>query len=162
MCRNFKKISSGELEEKTDRRKIKMWCHRSVKKLHECECLILLRWHWGSRGRGLNWEKRKQGCSEKKGIGPKRKVVTAMSSALNFVLSWWRYGRYVSLSLHDQICILDDYLCLDYGEWCVGNQIAWCHGDPVKRVIWYKIFYWFINSLPHFKMSANWKNLSIQ
>ena len=89
----------------------------------------------GSRRRGLKWEKGKQGCSEKKGIGLKRKVVTTMSSALGFVLRRWRYGRYVNLSLHDQICILDDYLWLDYGQWCVGNQIAWWHGDPVKRVM---------------------------
>ena len=32
----------------------------------------------------MKWEKGKQGCSEKKGIGLKRKVITAMSSALGF------------------------------------------------------------------------------
>lgn len=33
-CRNFKKISSGELEEKADGKEIKVWSHRSVKYTH--------------------------------------------------------------------------------------------------------------------------------
>lgn len=39
------------------------------------------------------------------------------------------------MSPHDHICILEDYLWLDYGEWYDGNQMAWQHGDLVKRVM---------------------------
>ena len=31
MYRKYKKISLGEFEEKTDRKKIKMYCHRNIK-----------------------------------------------------------------------------------------------------------------------------------
>lgn len=40
----------------------------------------------GKQKRGLKWEKGKQGCSEKKGIGLKRKVANYHVQCLGFVL----------------------------------------------------------------------------